>query len=77
MAGDNKLEREQAMLRMIIVSVVFICIQIVRVKGDISDNSIDMAIHYGMANILMSGILFTFAWKNFLVKEVRYSLGIF
>jgi two-component system sensor histidine kinase RpfC len=76
MSGDNKLEKEQAMLRMIIVSVVFICILIVRVKGDIPASSIDVAINYGAANILMSAILFALVWKGFLLKEVRYSLGM-
>jgi two-component system sensor histidine kinase RpfC len=76
MADSNKLEKEQAMLRMIIVSVVFVYIVIVGIKGGVPKNSFDAAVQYGVANILMSSVLGMLVWKDLLSGAVRRCSGV-
>ena len=76
MSDSYKLEKEQAMLRMVIVSIVFLYILVVGAKEGILANSFEAAVQYGTANILMSAVLGMLVWKGFLLKGVRRSLGI-
>ena len=64
MSDCCKLEKEQAMLRMVIVGIVFMYILVVGIKGDISTNSFEAAVKYGVANILISAGLGVLVWRG-------------
>jgi two-component system sensor histidine kinase RpfC len=64
------------MLRMVIVSIVFLYILVVGAKGGILTNSFEAAVQYGTANILMSATLGVLVWKNFFIEGVRRFLGM-
>ena len=65
MSGSGRLEKEQAMLRMVVVNIILAYTLVIWIKGGISTYSFNAAVSYGAANILMSTVLCVLVWKDF------------
>lgn len=76
MSDNSRLEKEQAMLRMIVVSLILLYTLVIWTKGGIPTNLIDEAVQYGVASILMSTVLGVLVWKGLLAKAVRRYSGM-
>jgi len=76
MSDNNKLEREQVVLRVVVVSFVFLYICFVGNVGGISTGVFNAAVGFGSANILASMLLGVFVWRGALNKVVRRLFGI-
>jgi len=76
MPDGNKLEREQAILRMAIVSTIVTYTLFIRSRGGIPAESFAMVTMYAYTSMLLAILLLIFVWRELLNKTARRCTGM-
>ncbi|MGB5716651.1 MAG: histidine kinase dimerization/phospho-acceptor domain-containing protein, partial [Gammaproteobacteria bacterium] len=76
MSDNNKLEKEQATLRIAVVGLIFLYVFFIGNMRGIPTETFNAAVGFGSVNIFASMFLGLFVWKGMLHRVVRRVFGI-